>query len=265
MRHWTIRSRLLPVLLLVVPATVSAARPKAPPPVQSAADKQYQAAVRAFEAGDHPQAKILFDSALAALKPGDPLEARILYNLAFLADTADQACDAQRAYERYLAKAPPGDAEHTRTRALAESRRDALYEVCHAPPPTESAPVADEPETAPEPSPRAPWILPVVAGSAVVGLGIGAGFQLWAGDAADARDQAFGRYHRAPDAETAARAQHETNARQGEVESRVIVGYAGLGVGAVLAGVAVYLWATDETPTVAVTPAPGGVVLGGVF
>ena len=242
-----------------------AARKTAPVPGEGS----YQDAMRAFKAGERARAKALFQVALADLPPENPLFAKTLYNLAYLADgdVADgeegSSCGAQRAYERYLDALRPDDPEHTRTRTLAQTRRDALFDQCEA----ERAPVAipvTTVESAPEPQPD--WLLPAVAGGSAVALGTGVGMQIWAQSAIDMRDRAFKRYGQVADRGAAKREQDNARSAQADAEQRVLISYVAIGLGAVLAGTATWLWLTDASeapPPAAVSVGPASLFVEG--
>lgn len=267
------------------PAKVAPARPKAPKvdPAVQAAEAQYAAAMRAFEAGDRARARELFVAALGALPAGHALRAQTLYNLAFLADgdvagaPTGAACDAQAAYGRYLEVAPT-EPEHAETRAVAQERRAALAAQCErdrspelaAPPPTTDD--GDAFSTADDPAPRGGSAAPLVTALGAVALaGAGVGLQYWAQSAIDTRDAAHADYLRVSDAGAAHRQAQIARNAQTDAESRVVYSYVAFGLAGVLAGVAGWLWLTSPEPEAAGTsgvsllPGPGSVVFGGRF
>lgn len=255
--------------LVLSPAAGLAARKPAAVPGEAA----YQDAMRAFKAGQKDRARGLFEVALADLPPGHALYAKTLYNLAYLADgevdagEVGAACRAQKAYERYLDALGPDDPEHTRTRAQAQTRREALFERCEA----ERAPVVAVPVTTVEsaPEPRPAWMLPTAAIGAGVGLAAGVALQFWAQSALDLRDRAHDRYLEVSDAKAAAREKRNAETAQADAEQRVLFSYVAFGVGAALAATTTWLWLTEpeETaaPSAALVVGPGGLHVRGSF
>lgn len=283
-----------PLALALGPA--AAARPKprpaparpAPPPVTNpklvAAERRYQEAMRAFEAGERVRARALFEVVLADLPAEHPLFARTLYNLAFLADAevdggeVGAACRAERAYLRYL-DAAPSSPEHARTRGQAEGRRETLGAQCEAERTPVTIAVTTE-ESAPEPRPA--WILPAVGTGALLAAGAGVGLQFWAQSAIDERDRAWEAYREVADRGAATRKQKAAERAQDDAEFRVMASYAGFGLGAALLGTTVWLWLTEPSsgspspesepsleseavPDVRLFPLPGGLGLSGAF
>jgi hypothetical protein len=256
------------------PAKTAVARPKSPPvdPAVQAAEAQYAAAMRAFEAGDRARARDLFVAALGALPTGHALQAQTLYNLAFLADgdvaggPVGASCDAHAAYGRYLETAP-ASLEHAETRAVAQERQAALLAQCER---DRSPELAATPEVGADFEPGSglpPRTEPGGAGAplalglgAVALAGAGVGLQFWAQAAIDTRDAAHADYLRVSDAGAAHRQAQIARNAQTDAESRVIYSYVAFGLAGALAGVAGWLWLSSPgTPEgeAAVTVAPG--------
>lgn len=247
------------LLLTLSPGLGGAARPKPkptperPPPSVTpgkfaGAERRYQEAMHAFEAGERVRARSLFEAVLSELPADHLLFAKTLYNLAFLADAdvgsddAGATCRAERAYARYL-DAAPLNAEHERTRSQAELRRRALGPRCDAERVPVTVAVTTE-ESAPEP--RADWLLPAAGVGAGLALGAGVGLQFWAQSALGERDRAWRSYLEVADPGAAARKQRAAERAQGDAELRVMASYLGFGLGATLVGTAAWLWLTDS-------------------
>lgn len=259
--------------------TRPAAKPAAPPSRVSAAEQRYQEAMQAFEAGERVRARALFEVVLADLPATHVLYPKTLYNLAFLADAEVDAgeigatCRAETAFARYLSAAP-STPEHERPRAQAEVRRAALAERCEAERTPVAIPVTTE-ESAPDP--RGAWVPPALAITSVVLVGGGVALQFWAQAAIDERDRARAAFYEVADPGAAARQKGIANDAQNDAQFRVWASYACFGTGAVLLGVATWMWlsppelghegaAADEgTPDVGLAPGLGSLTLFGRF
>lgn len=107
------------------------------------------------------------------------------------------------------------------------------------------------------------WIL---TGGAAAALGTGIAFNIVARNAVDRGDAAYGRYERARavgDVGGAAAARVEVEDARDDADTAAYTSYAFLGVGAVLTGLATWLWLDDGQPAPAaalqIVPGPDGI------
>lgn len=230
-------------MLLVAGLAVAAPRVHAGPPP----DEIYAQALTAYDAGDHAGALATFRRLLGHLGPGHGLYPGTLFGLGQAAralverDPAHPAaCDGAGWFDAWLAD--PGAADRGAI-ARATEGRDLLRAACaaQAPPPEAPPPIVVEtPAPVEGPGYALAWAL---TGGAAVALAGGAVlYALALGEADD--------YHAGNGVRPAA----ESRAIRDDVRNYEISGYALLGLGAALGGLAAWRWLAAE-------PGDGGVAL----
>jgi hypothetical protein len=246
----------------------------------------YERAVTASQEGRNEVAAALFDEALTQLPEGHSLRGLALYGAARTQQrlgTPASACAAVKHYQTFIGRA---DAEAEK-RTKAAAALPTLIEQCRgsgaaaapavSPTPTAQTAAPESPAPAsparltasaevPPAGPDRTWAW-VATGGSVIGLAAGgallsvASGHLDDANAADKRFLASGR--------TSQRDLEARDAADDSARSAALAGYATLGVGAAVGGVALWLWLREpgasEAGGVTVAPTPSGFALGGRF
>ena len=242
----------------------------------------YERAVSTAQAGRFWAAAALFDEVVAKLPPGHALRALALYGAARSnqrVGTPDAACVAVERYKVFIGL-PDAEAEKREKAAnglgdlIAKCNEKRPRALAAAPVPAPSDPSTASPEevdatAAPEDEPAGvdrtwAWVTTGTAGVALIGgtaLLISASGAVSDGDAAMKRFEASG--------QTSVEARDDVKAADDRAVTYGLTGYGVLGVGAVLGGVATWLWLrdpeVDREPRSAFVPGPGTVNWIGVF
>jgi tetratricopeptide (TPR) repeat protein len=237
-------------------------------PVLAQSDEEIRIARREFEAGRAAYADGRFEDALVHFQTAYSRteSPEILYNIATVADRLRRDQLALESYERFLQERPD-----TADRENIEGRIRVLREATGAPAPVpqpepepESEPEPEpEPEAEPEPEPESDeggggriftW---VALGTAAVSAGLTTAFWVVAQNEYDALDG------------TCAPTCTEDQTSKGETFQTLGNVFFGVGLAALAAGVVLFFVEggseDEESPSVAVGPAPGGVVVTGAF
>jgi len=239
------RRGLAALILLVLTWVSSVAQAADPREDALALSKQ---ALEAYLAGNFPQSASLYSQAYRTW-PGEPL---YLYNAARSAERAGQGAEAERMYQEYLDRAPPGQPELAKARFhLSELR------AAHKPPvPVREMPRRPAPEDKqPHGSARATagTVLLVAGGVAVIGGGIVLAM------AASDQSTLNGRLGLTDGAgHITGISQGEAAFQQNSINSREYAGWAVLGAGVVAGSVGAILLATAPAAHVGLTPWPSG-------
>jgi len=207
-------------------------------------EAEYQAAVQRAQGGDLAGAAVAFDALLGRLPAPHALFTLTLYGAARSyqqLDTPAAACEAVERFTRFIGRE---DAE-VEKRERASKVLGGLIARC----------------SAPAPSRAGAW---VATGGAVAGLAAGAVLLAQAADAVDTGDAAYRRFLTGGRGDAALT--RDIAAADDRARERRTAGYAALGVGAVLGGLATWLWLDDDAPQRAASPplAAGGHGGGGI-
>lgn len=233
------------LLLATAPALAAAAEPD---PGEAASERGRTA----FKAGRFEEARGAFRQALAAFPAGHPSVPRTLYNLGRTDQELGDHCAAADDFRRYLEVPGVERPEEQKRLAKVRAALEAESAACAPPPPVvvaSAAPAGEPPPpaviaaSAPpvEAAPGRDLLWPSVATSgALVVLGAGLWLNLEARDQADASDRAWKRF--VASGRTDADAAAAVGDRADEAERDATLSYVGFGVGAGLAGLALWLW-----------------------
>ena len=244
------------------------------PPAPAAAagedttDVLYERAVSASQEGRHDAAATLFDEVLGQMAPNHPLRALAFYGAARAnqrVGTADAACKAAERYKTFIGLP---DAEPEKREKAAKSLGDLLAKCASkdavAPAPASAAvsspAVAQAPASVPAPDRTSAWVATGAAGASLVG---GALLLVLADAAIDDGDAAMARFE--DSGRTSASARDAVRAADDRVATYANLGYGVLGLGAVLGGLATWLWVRDPGAPTAWTPTPNGMIWTGRF
>lgn len=246
----------------------------------------YERAVSTAQAGRFSAAAALFDDVVAKLPPGHALRTLALYGAARANQKVGTPKAACIAIERFKLFIGMPDAEPEKREKAANGLGD-LTAKCNekdatpkgaafasTPPPAiapTSAPALadmDSTATSGNQSPAVDrtwvWVTTGTAGAAVIG---GAILLIAASGAVSDGDSAEKRFHASGD--TDADARDEVLASDDRATTYGLAGYGVVGVGALLGGVATWLWlrdpAPDREPRTAFVPGPGTMNWIGVF
>ncbi len=213
--------------------------------VEDATDRLYARAVAAAQAGRADEAARVFDEALASMPAGHPLRALALYGAGRANErrgSAEAACAAAERYKVFigLPDAEPEKREKAANALGALSVRCAVATpaVASAPAPSSAAAVTQVASPADAPAERT-WAW-VATGGAVLGLAGGSLLLVAAKGAVEDGDVAYARFIRGDRSNVSDR--DDVLAANDRVETFGTAGYAVLGVGAVLGGLATWLW-----------------------
>lgn len=201
-------------------------------------EAEYQQAVQRAQGGELARAAADFDALLGRLPPTHALFTLTLYGAARSyqqLDTPAAACEAVERFTRFIGRE---DAE-VEKRERASKVLGGLIARC----------------SAPAPSRAGAWL---ATGGAVVGLAASAVLLAQAADAVDTGDTTYRRFLTGGRGDAALA--REVAAADERARERRTAGYATLGVGAALGGLAAWLWLDDDAPPTGATPpqAAGG-------
>lgn len=230
----------------------------------------YERAVAAAQAGEATQAAALFDALVAQMAPDDPLRTLALYGQGRAHEkraTPESACRAVAAFQAFIARP---DAEPAK-RARVSGSLVGLVSLCQtagaasapasAPAPAVAMPVSPTPAAEPEhPSSMPAWV--ATGGGAALLLG-GVGLLVAAGGAVDEGDTAYARFEASD--RTDATALKQGRDADDRATTYGISGYAMLGTGLGVAGLAAWLWLRDADAKTAVVPTDGGLTWVGAW
>ncbi len=231
----------------------------------------YEQAVAAAQAGEATQAAALFDALVAQMAPDDPLRTLALYGQGRAHEkraTPESACRAVAAFQAFIARV---DAEPAK-RARVSGSLVGLVSLCQmgvavapapapAPAPAVAMPVSPTPAAEPEhPSSMPAWV--ATGGGAALLLG-GVGLLVAAGGAVDEGDTAYARFEASD--RTDATALKQGRDADDRATTYGISGYAMLGTGLGVAGLAAWLWLRDADAKTAVLPGNGGLTWVGAW
>jgi len=239
--------------------------------VEDAMDRLYTRAVEAAQAGRADEAAALFDELLGAMPGGHPLRALALYGAGRANERRGTVAAACVAAERYKVFIGLPDAEPEKREraanvlgALSVRCAGAVPALASAPSPSPAGAVTQALAPAGPPADHT-WAW-VTAGGAVLGLAGGAFLLAEADVAVDEGDAAYARF--VSSGRTSVPARDAVLSANDRVETFGTAGHATLGVGAVLGGLAIWLWLRspeDGTAPSALRMGQTGAIWGGRF